>query len=234
MLKQYTRKIGNVVRRLRGEMKTPGQRFAAWIEMVFMDHGIFRLIYSNTHRISPNLYRMSQPAPHHIARLARLGVKTIVNLRGQRDGGEYLLEKEACARHGITLIDFPVSSRDAPRKTDVRKLKELFERIEYPAMLHCKSGADRAGLGSALYMHLQEGQPVHEAAKQLHWKYGHFRQAKTGILDFFFDTYGRRNAAAPVELMAWAEGDYDPEALKRDFRTGRWSNLLVEKILRRE
>jgi len=234
MLKHYTRKIGDIVRRGRGEMKTPGQRFAAWIEMVFMDHGIFRLIYSNTHRVSPNMYRMSQPAPHHIARLARLGVKTIVNLRGARDGGEYLLEKEACARHGIALIDFPISSRDAPRKTDARKLKELFARIEYPAMLHCKSGADRAGLGAALYLHLHEGRPAHEAARQLHWKYGHFRQAKTGILDFFFDSYGKRNADEAVDLMLWSEGDYDPETLKRDFRTGRWSNLLVDKILRRE
>jgi len=234
MLKQHTRKIGDVVRRLRGEMKTPGQRFAAWVEMILMDHGIFRLIYSNTHRVSPMMYRSSQPSPGQIARMARRGVKTIVNLRGMRDGGEYLLQKEACARHGITLIDFPLSSRDAPRTTDARKLKELFARIEYPALLHCKSGADRAGLGAALYLHLHEGVPLELAAQQLHWKYGHFRQAKTGILDFFFQTYGRRTATVQRDLMLWSENDYDPEALKRDFRSSRWSNLLVDKILRRE
>ncbi|HEU0070712.1 MAG TPA: tyrosine-protein phosphatase [Alphaproteobacteria bacterium] len=234
MLKQYTRKIGDIVRRARGEMKTPGQRFAAWIEMVFMDHGIFRMIYSNTHRISPKMYRAAQPSPGQVARMAKLGVKTIVNLRGARDGGEYLLQKEACARHGITLIDFPLSSRDAPRKTDARKLKELFDKIEYPAMLHCKSGADRAGLGAALYMHLHEGRPVAEAAQQLHWKYGHFRQAKTGILDFFFDHYGRSTATVQRDIILWSENDYDPEALKRDFRVNRWFNLLVDKILRRE
>lgn len=234
MLKQHTRKIGDIVRRLRGDMKTPGQRFAAWIEMVLMDHGIFRLIYSNTHSVSPMMYRASQPSPGQIARMARLGVKTIVNLRGARDGGEYLLEKEACARDGITLIDFPVSSRDAPRKTDARNLKELFARIEYPALLHCKSGADRAGLGAALYLHLHEGVPIEQAARQLHWKYGHFRQAKTGILDFFFQTYGRHTATVQRDLLLWSESYYDPEALKRDFSTGRWSNFLVDKILRRE
>jgi uncharacterized protein (TIGR01244 family) len=234
MFKRQTQKLGNAVRRLRGDMSTPLQRALGYLEMLFVDHGIFRVFYSNTHQVSPRMYRSAQLAPYQIKRAAEMGIKTIVNLRGKRDCGSYLLQKEACEKLGITLIDFPVSSRDAPRKTDLRNLKEIFARIEYPALLHCKSGADRAGLGAALFLALAENRPLEEAAAQLHLKYGHFRHAKTGILDHFFETYQKRNAEQPVDFLLWSETDYDPEALKKDFHTNRWANVLIDKVLRRE
>ena len=234
MFKRQTQQIGNAIRRRRGDMATPWQRFIARLELLFVDHGIFRAIYSNTHRVSPRLWRSAQPSPAHIARAAAMGIKTIVNLRGKRDCGSYLLQKEACARHGIALIDFPLSSRDAPRKTDMRDLQKIFAEIEYPALMHCKSGSDRAGLGAALFLALAENKPIEEAARQLHLKYGHIKQAKTGILDHFFDCYRKRNAEAPIDFVIWWDKEYDPEALKRDFHANRWANTLVDKVLRRE
>ena len=88
----------------------------------------------------------AQPAPHHIRRLAREGIRTVVNLRGERLCGSFWLEQQACARHGIALVNFSVRSRAAPSHKELRGARELFERIEYPMLMHCKSGADRAGL----------------------------------------------------------------------------------------
>jgi uncharacterized protein (TIGR01244 family) len=234
MLKQYTVKVGNAIRRARGDMATPWRRFVAWLELIFVDHGFFRVAYKNMHRVSPRMYRSAQLAPYQIAALARRGIKTIVNLRGARDCGSYLLQKEACARHGITLIDYPLSSRDAPRKTDMRKLQEIFARIEYPALMHCKSGSDRAGLGAALFLAIAENRPIAEAMRQLHVKYGHLKHAKTGVLDHFFETYLKRNAEAPIDFLIWGDTEYDPETLKKDFHANRWATLLVDRILRRE
>lgn len=234
MFKRQTQKFGNAIRSLRGDMSTPLQRTIGYLEMLFVDHGIFRVIYSNTHQVSPRMYRSAQLAPYQIRRAAENGIKTIINLRGKRDCGSYLLQKETCDKLGIALIDFPVSSRDAPRKTDLRHLKEIFERIEYPALLHCKSGADRAGLGAALFLALAENKPLEEAAAQLHLKYGHFRHAKTGILDYFFETYQKHNAEQPVDFILWSETDYDPAAMKKEFQTNRWANVLIDKVLRRE
>ena len=45
--------------------------------------------------------------------------------------------------------------------------KRLFDEIEYPAMMHCKSGADRAGVMSVLYMHFRQKKPISEALRQL-------------------------------------------------------------------
>lgn len=234
MFKQQTQKLGNAFRRLRGDMSTPWTRLLGYLDMLFVDHGFIRAIYSNTHRVSPRMYRSAQLTPYQITRAAKRGIKTIVNLRGARDCGSYLLQKEICARHGITMIDYPLSSRDAPRQTDLRQLKEIFGQIEYPALLHCKSGADRAGLGAALFLALAENRPIEDAAAQLHWKYGHLRQAKTGILDHFFEVYRQRNARQPIDLLVWAESEYDPEALKRDFHAKRWASVLIDRIVRRE
>src|SRR5690606_41979361 len=65
----------------------------------------------------------------------RQGIKTVVNLRGQRDEAYYWLEKDACDKLGLTLIDAPLDSRDPPGKDRVRRAKVLFQTIEYPALI---------------------------------------------------------------------------------------------------
>jgi hypothetical protein len=54
---------------------------ACYIDMLFLDHGVFRLLYANQHRLGQRAWRSGQPAPHQIGALARQGLRTIVNLR---------------------------------------------------------------------------------------------------------------------------------------------------------
>jgi protein tyrosine phosphatase (PTP) superfamily phosphohydrolase (DUF442 family) len=204
------------------------------LDALFVDHGIFRLFYLNKHRLGANAWRAAQPAPHHIGALARHGVRTIINLRGERACGSYWLEQAACERHGITLINFQVRSRQAPTADQIKGAKELFDSIEYPMLMHCKSGADRAGLMSVLYLHLKEGVPLEEAKKQLALRYGHFRQADTGVLDRVFDSYLEYNARQPIAFLHWVDTVYDPIELKRSFRSAGWARRLVDQVLRRE
>jgi protein tyrosine/serine phosphatase len=188
----------------------------------------------NKHRLGKDAWRAAQPAPHNIRKLARQGVRTILNLRGDRDCGSYYLEREECERLGIKLIDFQVRSRQAPTVEQIKGAKELFDSIEYPMLMHCKSGADRAGLMSVLYLHLREGVPLPEAQKQLSLRFGHFRQADTGILDRVFDSYLEHNAREPIAFLDWVDKVYDPVALKRSFRASGWARRLVDQVLRRE
>ena len=234
-LRRYTTVLlGDGIKRTRGKMITRWQRMLGHFESIFIDHACFRLIYSNTYKVSPKLYRASQPSPSHIRQAAALGIKTVLNLRGERDCASYILEEEACRRHGVTLVNFPISSRDVPKVESLKRAKEIFENIEYPALLHCKSGADRAGLMSALYMLVHEGVPVEEAMKQLHWKYGHFKQAKTGILDHFFALYAADNKRHPIPFMDWVERVYDPVEAKASFRSRKWADTVVDRVLERE
>lgn len=207
---------------------------ASYLDMLLLDHGIFRIFYGNRHRIDTQAFRSAQPAPHQIGAAARLGVRTVVNLRGERLCGSYWLEQAACQRHGLKLVNFQVRSRAAPSLEELRGARELFESLEYPILMHCKSGADRAGLMSVLYQHLRGGVPMEQAIHQLSWRYGHFRQADTGVLDAFFERYLEDTKQHPMPFFDWVETVYDPDELKKTFKANGVANRIVNSILRRE
>ncbi len=208
----------------------------AYLDMLFVDHGIFRVIYNNLYALPGGLYRSSQPSPGQISKYQRkLGIRTIINLRGADDTRRYALEAEACERLGIRLIDFKgILSRSAPYAHVVKEAQALFDSIEYPALIHCKSGADRAGFAAALYRMFRLNEPVAQAMAELSWKYGHLKGSKTGILDFFFEEYLIANASAPVDFFAWLEQTYDRDQLKEAFHTRGWADFLVDRVLHRE
>ena len=209
--------------------------FASYLDMLFIDHGVFRLAYLNRHRIDhTEVWRSAQPAPHDIARMARRGIRTIVNLRGERMCGSYWLERAACERHGVTLENFQVRSRAAPSVEELRGARDLFKRIEYPMWMHCKSGADRAGLMSVLYLHVHLGVPIEQAIEQLSLKFGHIRQADTGVLDYFFERYIAHNRTRPIDFFEWVETVYDADEVRSSFQANGWANRLVDSVLRRE
>ena len=208
--------------------------FVNWADMLLVDHGLFRLAYLNLHPLGRNAWRSAQPAPHQIGRIARLGVKTIVNLRGPRWCGSYWLEQQACRRHGLRLVDYQVRSRAAPTREEVLGARDLFRNLQGPVLFHCKSGADRAGLMSTLYLIAVEGVPVDEARRQLALKFGHIRQSDTGVLDYFFERYLEANARSPIGFFEWVERDYDADEVKSAFVASGWANILTNRILRRE
>ncbi len=205
-----------------------------WANMLLVDHGVFRLIYLNAHKVTPRLWRAAQPAPQDIAWFARQGVRTIVNLRGGREHGAWPLQREACARHGITLTEFVLRSRGAPERETILAAQAFFAGLDEPALVHCKSGADRAGFFSALYLLIHEQRPLAEAMAQLSLRYGHFRFAKTGILDAFFETYRREGEAKGIAFLDWVATAYDPERLEREFKPGFLSSLVADRLIRRE
>ena len=213
--------------------KTSG-RLAALVDMTFRDHAFLRVWWQNAHWISDEMLRTNQPWPFQIRARARAGIKTIINLRGGFGTAFHQLEREACARAGVTLENWTVTSRGAPTLEQVRGAKALFERIAYPALMHCKSGADRAGLMSVLYLHFRKGEPIDKAMRMLGLRYGHVRQGMTGVIDHFFEEYLAHGASKGLSLIEWMERDYDPVKLKAEFRAGWWGTLLVDKILRRE
>lgn len=219
---------------VRFDLATEEGRKRAWEDLMWVDHGFLRVAFQNYHQISPDMARANQPSPKHIARYAEMGIKTILNLRGFNDSGHYLLEREACAQHGLTLIDFPVRSRDVPTVDQILRAKEIFETMAYPGLMHCKSGADRAGLVAVLYKHFRMGVPIPEAMEQLSLKYLHVRQGKTGMIDFFFDTYLAENAKEPIPFEQWVRERYDYATVRTKFMGQWWANILVDKILRRE
>lgn len=206
----------------------------AYGDMLLFDHLFVRLLFPNRHKVSDKVWRAAQPLPHQIAFAKRHGIRTIVNLRGKTHPATYAFEQKACAQAGIKLIDFRVKSRNAPTLEELQGARQLFETAEYPILMHCKSGADRVGLMSVLYRHLQDRVPMEEAVKQLSLRYGHIAQANTGIIDYFFARYIADNKRKPMAFFEWVETVYDREELRRSFRSSGWANRIVDRVLRRE
>jgi protein tyrosine/serine phosphatase len=220
--------------RWRRPLATRWDRLRAWTNMIFVDHGFFRLVYLNLHRISGRAWRSAQPLPYQIKWLARRGVRSVVSLRGGQSFGSLPLEIEACREAGVSFETFVMRSRAIPTPEEIRDMKALFDRLEYPVLFHCKSGADRAGMMAALYLVLHEGRPVAEARRQLHLRFGHMRHGKTGVLGAFFDAYERDQPDGAMPLIEWAATRYDPKTVTEGFQPLGIGLFVTERLLRRE
>ena len=218
-------------------LSTPKGRFKAYWNYTWADHAFLRLKFQNAHWVGSELIRTNQPWPFQLKRWRDMGVKTVINLRG---GGYptsfYLLEKDACARLSLHLEDFAVASREAPSRAQVEGAKALFDRIEYPALMHCKSGADRAGIMSVLYAHFRLGLPLREAvARELSLRTLHVKQGKTGVLDYTFERYFAEGEPQGLSFLEWVQRpDYDPKRIRADFNAGVVGGFVTETLLRRE
>ena len=210
-------------------------RLRAFFSMWLVDHGFIRDIYCNLHKVSDQVWRSAQPGPRHLRHAKSLGIRTVLNLRGRRDTcGSYILEREACEKLGLRLVDFPIRSRGALEKPTIHAAADLFAQLEYPVLMHCKSGADRAGFMATLYLFLHEGELLPQAMRHLSLRYGHIRQAKTGVIDYFFERYLAETQASGKSFLDWVDQDYDAKALEATFRENLWAGILVNRILRRE
>ena len=202
----------------RTDLSTPGNRKRALAYQRWFDHGILRNLWSNMYQIAPGVWRSNQPTPDRFQRLSTLGIRTIISLRGNTTAPWALLEAEACAHLGITLETVALQSRSAPQKAELQKLIALFLRVEKPLLFHCKSGADRAGLASAIYLIVIENRSVEDARQMLSLRYLHVRSRKAGVLGFLLDAYA---ASGKTNFEAWLAEDYDSDRLQTDFETHR-------------
>jgi protein tyrosine/serine phosphatase len=217
-----------------GQLRKGWGRLADVLDSWIVDHCVFRTFVNTRVQIAPGLWRSGQPLPYQIRGMARDGIRTIINLRGPRDCGSYRREAEACRRHGITLIDLTMKSRDAPKVSVLHQIRRVLEAADYPILVHCKSGSDRAGLMAALILMTRDGLPAAEALKQLHWRYLHFRKSPTGLLDRFVEAYAEANACEPIAFWDWVDSRYNRKEVKASFTPSGISTMIVDKLLGRE
>jgi len=217
-----------------GTLETGIGRADAWRDSLLVDHAVFRTVWTNLAPVmTGRLYRSNHPTPGHLAAATRrLGLRTLVNLRGHRKCGSDALSREAAARLGLIHVDMAFESRGAPHRDRILRFADIYRTLEFPALMHCKSGADRAGLASGLAI-MFEGGTAAEALKQLSWRFGHWSRARTGVLDAFFVRYAVQ-AEGRIPFLDWVRTEYDEAALKRDFVAGGLSSFINDRVLQRE
>jgi protein tyrosine/serine phosphatase len=213
----------NLRRSFGDDISTPAKRRQAWWHYQLMDHAFLRSIWTNLDTVAPGVYRSNQPTRARFERMKALGVRTVINLRGTDRFAHYLFEQEICAELGLRLVDLRLWARKAAPAENILAVIDAFRTVERPFLMHCKSGADRAGFASAVYLMTQEGRSVEEARRHLALRYLHLRWSKTGILDHTLAVYAQRQRDTAIGFEDWLRQEYDPEAVSESFRaTPRW------------
>jgi protein tyrosine/serine phosphatase len=217
-----------------GDLTAGGSRLGAWSDSLLVDHAVFRVLWDNWAEVVPGkLYRSNHPTPSRLAAAARrFHLKTLINLRGHRQCGSDALSRSTAARLGLAHIDMAFESRGAPHRDRVLRFARIYKDLQTPALMHCKSGADRAGLAAGLAI-LLEGGTAAQALAQLSWRFGHFNRSRTGILDAFFILYANE-AEGRVPFLQWVEHEYDEAGLRARFSASGISSFVVDRVLRRE
>ena len=159
-------------------------------------------------------------------------MRTVINLRGETPNGSTELTEAAALRLGLDHVLLPFESRGAPQRDRVLRFHELYRSMRTPALMHCKSGADRAGLAAALAL-LFEGASVAVAIRQLSLRYLHIRQSSTGILDAFFLRYAAE-AEGKKPFLEWVREDYDEDDLRGHFHAHGIASFVNDRLLARE
>jgi protein tyrosine/serine phosphatase len=121
------------------------------------------------------LYRSNQPTAAQITSYAaNYGIKTIVNLRGSKPNAAWYRQEVAAVRAlGLTLIDFDMSANRELSVDEARQLASLLRDAPKPLLIHCRSGSDRTGLASAIYLSQVANIDKETAEWQLSLRFGH-------------------------------------------------------------
>jgi len=151
------------------------------------------------------LYRSAQPDREALLAAARQhGVKSVLNLRGRNPGSPwYDDEIDASRELGLAHYDYSLSAKRIVTPQQIAEILDIVRQAPKPLLIHCKSGADRAGLVSALYRFALGGATAEDADQELSLVYGHFPYltSRSGAMDDSFWGYVRATPRPPPEAV---------------------------------
>ena len=101
----------------------------------------------NFHTVNEHLYRGGHPSHQGLEGLAKLGVKTVIDLREGDDREGAVVEQL-----GMRYFRVPMAGLGAPTDKQVSSVLRVFDDgASWPVFVHCKRGADRTGTVVACY-----------------------------------------------------------------------------------
>jgi len=119
---------------------------------------------ANFDQVNPRLYRGAQPNRVGLQHLHRLGVRTIVNLRGATDA--WMAEGDEARALGMEYHHIPLSSFRRPDGEAVARVLSIIEKSDSPVFVHCQYGCERTGTIIACHRIQRDGWTSHKALNE--------------------------------------------------------------------
>jgi protein tyrosine/serine phosphatase len=120
------------------------------------------------------VYRSAQPTTQLGRLIHEHQLASVLNLRGGTMADAWYANEARLTRYlGVDFYDFPMNATRRPSRRELLVLIDLFRRCRYPLLIHCKSGSDRTGLASALYLMVIQGRSPNEALGAFTLFHGH-------------------------------------------------------------
>jgi tyrosine-protein phosphatase SIW14 len=117
------------------------------------------------HPVSDGIFRGGHPEQNGLEDLAKLGVKTIIDL--ENDGSDET-EVPAAAALGMKVIARPMSTFWAPSDEQANEILAMLADPQLrPLFIHCTLGQDRTGLMIGLYRVLFEKMNAADAYSEM-------------------------------------------------------------------
>jgi protein tyrosine phosphatase (PTP) superfamily phosphohydrolase (DUF442 family) len=173
--------------------------------------------------------RSAQPTSQLPTWVRDFQIKSILNLRGGSPADWwYDAEVRIAEESGLAYYDLPLSATRRPTRRELLVLIDILERCPYPLLIHCKSGADRTGLASALYLMLARAEPPDQAEGAFSIEFGHVPLGGTEHLHEPLREYAawlkaNRLPHTAERFRSWVKKDYraaDPPADPPVWQTG--------------
>src|SRR5688572_19361367 len=109
----------------------------------------------NFGQINENYYRGGQPMGSDYDDLARLGVRTVINLTSH-DAEEN--EKSMVEKAGMQYVQIPMTTHQSPSSGQIKTFLEIVnDPANQPVYVHCVGGKHRTGVMTAVYRMLEDG-----------------------------------------------------------------------------
>ena len=118
-------------------------------------------------QVNEHLYRGAQPAEQGFRVLAKMGIRTIVDLRDKAAQSHW--EKQVVESFGMRFVVVP-KNMHAPTDGEMAHILSLLNASEgWPVFVHCEGGRDRTGTVIACYRIAHDGwdnQKAYDEARQ--------------------------------------------------------------------
>ena len=123
----------------------------------------------NAGKISDQLYRGAQPREGGLLELKKLGISTVVDLRGE-DPARIRWEQDKSKSLGIRFVSIPVSGWSPPTNEQIAKFLSLLRADpQEKIFVHCHYGDDRTGVFVASYRMAFDHMPSEQALKEMYY-----------------------------------------------------------------